>query len=424
MRIKNQFMQWMIPSVSGQSVLRWGFIIAYISLIGAVMVYINAINVCNSSTPFRNATWMAALLILLLAIERYEIEHETLTMPHVMFLLLARTAVIWGIIQIDCTSIAASMYSIIPFAIFFSIGSKVSIATGSFFWLLTVYNLGRSEINWISDPLANVGIVLLSLTLVFIHIIAFIIAANEKRQEQTRRLFAELKVSHEKLQLYAAQVGELAVAEERNRLARDIHDSLGHHLTAVNIQLEKALTFRNRNPAEADEAVQNAKIAAHEALLDVRNSVRTLREKDAAFSLSNSLHELVQGIDDQALDVALQVEGQEAGFAYPVLTTLFRVAQEGLTNVQKHAQANQVRLKVSLEANHAQLLLEDNGVGLDFTQLETKLASPHSYGLQGIRERLELVQGQMDLSHVSPHGTRMMVIVPKNPAQLFKRDTA
>ncbi|MCA9921055.1 MAG: sensor histidine kinase [Anaerolineales bacterium] len=421
--LRQKFMKWMVPSVSSQGVLRWGFISAYISLIGAVMVYINAINVCAGSTPFRNAVWIAALLVLLVAIERFEIEQATFSMPMVIFFLLARTAVIWGIVQIDCTSIAASMYSVIPFAIFFSIGRRVSVVTGTFFWLLTVYNLGQSGANWVSDPLANVGIVLLTLTLIFIQVIAFMIAANERQQEQTRQLLAELKVSHEKLHLYAAQVGELVAAEERNRLARDIHDSLGHHLTAVNIQLEKALTFRSRNPSEADEAVQNAKLAAHEALLDVRNSVQALRETDTAFSLSSSLHDLIRGIDDKTVEVDLQVEGEDTGYAYPVLTTLFRVAQEGLTNVQKHAQASHVRLKVTLQANQAQLVLEDDGVGMDINQLEAKLASPFSFGLQGIQERLELVQGQMDLSHVSPHGTRLTVTVPKNPAQLFKRDT-
>ena len=57
--LRQKFMKWMVPSVSSQGVLRWGFISAYISLIGAVMVYINAINVCAGSTPFRNAVWIA-----------------------------------------------------------------------------------------------------------------------------------------------------------------------------------------------------------------------------------------------------------------------------------------------------------------------------------------------------------------------------
>jgi len=415
--LRKRLMQWMVPDVSGQGLLRWGFISAYISLIGAVMVYINAINVANCATPMRNALGIGALLVLLLALERYEIALAAASRSMATFLLLSRTAVIWSIVQIDCTSIGASMYAVIPFAVFFLVSSRASVITGLFFWLFTLFNIGRANFNWVSDPLSNVGIVLLTLTLIFIQIIAFIIAGNERTQAQTQQLLAELKVSHEKLQLYAAQVGELAVAEERNRLARDIHDSLGHHLMAVNIQLEKALAFRDRNPVEADEAVQNAKLAAHEALLDVRNSVRALREADATFSLSDSLHELIRGMNDEALQIDLQVDGNEAGFAYPMLTTLFRVAQEGLTNIQKHAQANQVILKISLQSPEARLLLEDNGIGLDFTQLEAKLASPYSYGLQGIRERLELVQGQMDLSHVSPHGTRLVVTVPKNPAQ-------
>ncbi|MCP5097435.1 MAG: sensor histidine kinase [Chloroflexi bacterium] len=408
-------MQWIMPSVEGQGVLRWGFISAYSTLIGAVVVYINFVNACYATLPFQGATLIGILLVLLLAIERFDVERESSSKQTAVFFLLIRTAIVWVIVQIDCSFLAPSLYSVIPFAIFFTFSSRTSMLIGLFFWLLAIAQLGMSGSNWYGDPFANMGLVLLTLTLIFIQIIAYIIVNNEKNQQQTKRLLQELKISHQKLQTYAAQVGELAAVEERNRLARDIHDSLGHHLTAVNIQLEKAITFRDRNPSEADLAVHNAKQAAHEALKDVRQSVTTLRETGIPFSLKQALQRLIAGIDSSSLAVAFDLQGNETMYSYPILNTLYRVAQEGLTNVQKHANADKVTLLIEFGSQQAQLILEDNGGGFEHQALPDMLTSTTAnFGLQGIQERLELVQGRMELQAVSPHGTRIVVMVPNH----------
>jgi signal transduction histidine kinase len=209
-------------------------------------------------------------------------------------------------------------------------------------------------------------------------------------------------------------VAELAATEERNRVARDIHDSLGHYLTAVNIQLEKALAYRNRSPEEAEQAIRDAKQSASEALQDVRRSVGALRSEADRFSLRQSLQQLVRGMDDGRFTINLSITGHEAGYTRPALMALYRVAQEGLTNIHKHAQATQVAVEVQLGEDEASLCLRDDGQGFDTEMIEEWMAAPHgTFGLQGIRERLELVQGEMKLTSNAEEGTRLFVTVPR-----------
>ncbi len=113
--------------------------------------------------------------------------------------------------------------------------------------------------------------------------LCFIVGTTQlaKREQEARArseaLLVELTAAHRQLQEYAAQAGQLATTEERNRIAREIHDSLGHYLTIVNVQLETALALRERDPARADRATGEAKRLASEALADVRRSVAALR---------------------------------------------------------------------------------------------------------------------------------------------------
>jgi signal transduction histidine kinase len=238
---------------------------------------------------------------------------------------------------------------------------------------------------------------------------AGVVAEAEAGRRRTERLLGDLKASYQTLQTYAGQVAELATLEERNRLARDIHDSLGHHLTAITVQLEKADTFRQHNPEEADKALQNARRSVKAALQDVRQSVSTLRQNEPPFSLINALPELVDGLSSGPLTIELDMQGQETGFSNLALMTLYRAAQEGLTNVQKHAGTDQAAVHLLLTAERATLTITDNGRGL-----ASAVPSQNGrYGLRGIQERLELVGGQMEISSRPGQGTTLSVTVPK-----------
>lgn len=422
--------RWVMPDPDAPGTLRVGFIAAYIGLIGTVTLYSNLVTPCGSGAPGVRIVAIAVLLTLLVSVDRLARTRSRSDLPRqqAVALLLTRALLLEAVIALDCTKWSILLYPIIPFAAFFSLGPLTSYLLAGLYWLLTTARW------WLADNtlFANLdqinALIIFTLLLVFTQAIARIIARDERSRQQTRRLLEHLEASHRQLQTYAAQVAELAAVEERNRLARDIHDSLGHHLSAINIQLEKALAYREHNPQEADQAVLDAKQMAHEALRDVRQSVSALRTSEADFSLRDALADLVRRMGQSGFTIDYHIDGDESGYGRPALIALYRVAQEGLTNVQRHANARHVLLDVQLGDDEARLSLRDDGAGFDSQALDELAASKRSFGLQGLQERLELVRGQLAIASEPRQGTALTVTipvrlgnppgVPEQPAQL------
>ena len=252
--------------------------------------------------------------------------------------------------------------------------------------------------------------------LVFILTMAYQVKRERANRLRVENLLGELEVSHQQLQEYTVKVAELATIEERNRLARDIHDCLGHYLTVINVQLEKAMVFRDRNPQEANQAVRDAKRLASEALQDIRRSVGALRNTQDSFSLIQSVTGLVNNLRSSQLSIELEIESGEEGFSQQSLMTLYRAAQEGLTNIQKHAQADCAMVSIKFNDQLASLGIVDNGQGFDVGMLDKDKTH---FGLKGVRERLELIHGSIELESAPGKGTKLLIIVPKNPLTLM-----
>lgn len=415
--------EWIYPSPDTPGTLRLSFAGTYIGVIGALVLYINIVSPCADLVSPARRWLMLALILLLPTVERYELRkaaQQRGSRRLSVGLLLVRMALVQGVVVLDCTGLAVLLYPIIPFTGSFALSPRIGAWLGLFYWLLVVAQTWFLEnLSPLTDIDSLTIIFVFTLTLIFMQSIAHIIARDEQGRQQTRQLLDKLAASHRDLQSYAAQVADLAAAEERNRLAREIHDSIGHHLMAINIQLEKALAYRERNPQEADQAILDAKLSAQQALKDVRHSVSALRSTSEVFSLKQALADLADRMTTNALSIDLKVEGDESGYARTVLIALYRAAQEGLTNVQKHAQAQHVVLDVRLGDEEACLNIRDDGDGFDTNSLVELASSPYeSFGLQGLRERLNLMQGHMTVISSPQEGTELTITVPKNPAQL------
>jgi signal transduction histidine kinase len=270
--------------------------------------------------------------------------------------------------------------------------------------------------DWVSNPDNLQSDLVFLLALGFTLAVGQVLVREKTSRMRSETLLAELEEAHQQLRRYAGQVEELATAKERNRLAREIHDGLGHYLTIINVQLEKALTYRERSPDEEEQAVRDAKRLASEALQDVRRSVSALRATDEPFVLIPALHTLVERLDATQLGMELQIEGREEGYSQQALLALFRVAQEGLTNVQKYAHGASTRLDVQFGETNATLRLSDSGPGFDLAQLaDLRPGRAGSYGLQGIRERLELLGGTLQVDSRPGQGASLSATVPKVP---------
>ena len=270
--------------------------------------------------------------------------------------------------------------------------------------------------DWVSNPDNRQGDLVFLLALGFTLAVGQVLVREKASRTRSESLLAELEEAHQQLRRYAGQVEELATAKERNRLAREIHDVLGHYLTIINVQLEKALSYRERSPTEEEQAVRDAKRLASEALQDVRRSVSALRATDEPFVLVPALHALVERLRSTQLGVELGIEGREEGYSQQALMALFRVAQEGLTNVQKYAQGASARLDVHFGETSATLRLSDTGPGFDLAQLAAlRPEREGSYGLEGMRERLALVGGTVQVDSYPGQGASLTATVPKDP---------
>jgi signal transduction histidine kinase len=231
--------------------------------------------------------------------------------------------------------------------------------------------------------------------------------ASRKRAEALR---ADLAASHQEVQTGAARA--LAAVQARNQLAWDIHDGLGHYLTVINVQLEKALAFRAVDAAVADAALQDARRLTGEALQEVSHSVGALHAADTAFSLRAALTLMARRLDGGPVTLDLQILGDESGFSRPALIALYRAAQEGLTNIQRHAAATHAWVTLRFTGEGATLDIRDDGRGL---AIPASGAPPAAHGLLSRRERLELVGGALAVESTAGQGTRLLVTVPRDP---------
>ena len=181
----------------------------------------------------------------------------------------------------------------------------------------------------------------------------------------------------------------------------------------MQIQAGRAVIDQDRT--RAFDALDKAQTLAKEGLADIRRSIASLR----ATPLDNrSLFDAIGAQVDEcrAAGVAteLTVRGQACRLSPQIELALYRAAQEGLTNVQKHAQASHVALSVQLGEYEARLVLRDDGQGFDTRVLNGSISpQEQGFGLRGIRERLEMVRGQLALRSSPQRGTELAITIPR-----------
>ena len=243
---------------------------------------------------------------------------------------------------------------------------------------------------------------------VFVFVFTQVALREQQARAEVERLAADLRTANDKLREYAVQVEELATAKERNRLAREIHDSLGHYLTVINVQIEAARTVIGSEPPRALDALRKAQSLAQEGLADVRRSVAALRASPTENRpLPEALAALAAENRASGLLTELAVTGAPRPLPPQTELTLYRAMQEGLTNIRKHARASRVDITLDY-GDHERVCLRvrDNGVG----------GSPEDrsggYGLLGVRERTHLLGGEVRIHSAAGQGVTLEVELP------------
>ncbi|WP_405595739.1 sensor histidine kinase [Streptomyces sp. NBC_01410] len=348
------------------------------------------------------------LLFALEAVERGRYPEHVPTRPAVL-LLAARLGLYAAVSALDEAGVSRALFVLVPFTAYFALGRTAAlVASAGCLGLLLTGNVLWVPRWWATAEHIS-DLLMLGIGLVLAVSMAAVAVGEQEGRARLEHALRELSDSHERLADHAERVAELSTAKERNRLAREIHDSLGHHLTAIAVQLEKAEAFHDRDAETARTAVGHAHWSAVRALDEVRHSVRALRDEGEPFSLSRALADLARHADGGRLKIVAQVSGDERGFCTGALTALYRAAQEGLTNAHRHGHATRVSVAVAFGGDGARLAVTDNGRGFPDGACE-------GYGLRGMRERVALLGGTVDIRSAPDAGTAVTVTLPRAAA--------
>jgi len=216
-----------------------------------------------------------------------------------------------------------------------------------------------------------------------------------------------LSIAVERARLFE-QSAALGAVEERYRLARELHDTLGQGLAAVLLRLD-ALDAQLETDAPKEKmatTIQDAMQLARHNLEDARRAVLDLRAVSLeGRSLGEALDALVESVQDQIL-VKLKKTGNRP-LPVRVEVALYRMVQEALSNVIQHAQAEQVRVHLTMTVDAVHLVIEDDGCGFD-----PDAVPENHYGLIGLNERVRLLQGELTVESALGKGTRLSFDIP------------
>jgi len=234
--------------------------------------------------------------------------------------------------------------------------------------------------------------------LYLVPLLVSILAHRERKQH------AQLEAAHQRLRRHAATVEQLAVSRERNRLARELHDTLAHSLAALSVQLEAVRTLLTHNPAAAQDALNDVTTLARNGLEESRQAIQALRTDPLkTLGLVGALRSTLRAFQARTgVQADLSVAGHEPDMMDEEAQTLFRIAEEALTNVERHAAAQQVTVRLAFGSDRIDLVVRDDGVGFDPAAVD-----PDHYGLTGIRERAAMIGATLRVRSRPSGGTEV-----------------
>ncbi len=238
--------------------------------------------------------------------------------------------------------------------------------------------------------------------------------ANRKAEEamcRSEELRSRLEEANRRLQAFAVRAEEEATAQERARLARELHDAVTQTVFSMNLTAEAARTAMKKRPALVPGLLKRLQEMAKDALSEMRSMVQQLRPREVADSglVASLERHLALRLRRDGLKTAFHVHGTEKG-PVPALEALYRTAQEALNNVVRHSGVNEASVDLTFGEGKATLLVRDKGRGFD-------PAAPRPgecFGLSTMRERAEARGGGLRISSATGTGTEIEITVPIN----------
>jgi signal transduction histidine kinase len=316
-----------------------------------------------------------------------------------------------------------------PFAIFFFV-MLVLIAWQYSFRYILAYVLGLTLYQlWLVPPLtgtpSSVGVSWLILQAAMMLLVGYVIVqlVSIQREQRTAlaRAYEQQAAVNVRLQRYAATLEELAISRERNRLARELHDTLAHSLSAITVQLEAVRSLWQLDPSGARDLLDKADETARRGLTEARRALRALRASPLQdVGLAPALRELAEAAAERTgATLELHVPEQLGDLPLAVEQGVYRIAQETLENVVRHAEPHLIVVRLGRNAGRLTFTVEDDGRGIDLaTGQASEDDNQDQFGIRGIKERANMIGGHLQIASRSGQGTKVELVVPLSPRRM------
>ncbi|MGF1486874.1 MAG: sensor histidine kinase [Prochloraceae cyanobacterium] len=391
-----------VPKTFRNSPLKFLF---YLNWILLSIVFLSILN--PQYLPFDRSDWLNFFCLLIFALMGFKIVELRRTSEKLIYLSLEFLIIIltyWGGLKF---SILLYLILVVRNSFIFSRSSRFAV-TMIVFVLVPIAQYYRVQTlklppQFLEDRLKIFWIttILLGILFLFLQLLVDTVLSEYESRKK-------LAIANEKLRRYAAKIEDIATLQERNRIAREIHDSLGHSLTIFNLHLEAALKILPCDPKEATELLKEAKQVGKTALKDVRQSVATLRSNPLeGKSLPDAIGSLIEdlkkstGIEPQCdLNIFSSISDE-------IKITIYRILQEAITNICKYSEATEVIIKIEINTD-LKLIIRDNGVGFILDENTT------GFGLQGMEERTKALGGNFQIITAPDRGCKISVSLPIN----------
>jgi len=226
--------------------------------------------------------------------------------------------------------------------------------------------------------------------------------ANQENQRQ----LVELNQAHAELQEAAVHSMRYAAITERTRMARDIHDGLGHHMTSLIVQLQALKLILPKDPAAAQESIMELLKVARKGMEEIRAAVREWSDDEKGLGIISLKGLVSQTQAYSKLHIDFFQHGSLSEWTVERSTVLYRILQESLTNILRHADADHVIVTVEEEHGSVRLTVADNGTYSGKKPLEG------GFGLTGMRERCNSVNGHCSFTFNDPQGLKVEAVIP------------
>lgn len=240
----------------------------------------------------------------------------------------------------------------------------------------------------------------------FFYGIGISVARVIEAEKKTQRLLVENRRQNQLLEEYAKQIEKVTLLEERNRLARDLHDTVGHTFTSVIMGLDAVLFLMKTSPEKAQEHVDVLSDVMRKSLGEIRRQIHQISPGGEREEVPSQLKKIA---DEFAFHTKTSIHFEHIGhhdfnISSQATITLIRCLQESLTNAIRHGHANEIMITLKADSAHVVLLIHDNGIGIR--------DASYGFGLNGMKERLDSLQGRLSIESKENEGTAVTCFLP------------